>query len=94
VVPAAPEVVKRLAKRYASQQLGELAVRTEGGETTFDFGEWKSTVASRKNDDGTTSFITIDPTNEGFDFVTGERGGKRVLIIRDGQHEYVFTEAA
>jgi CubicO group peptidase (beta-lactamase class C family) len=65
VVPAAPEVVNRLAKRYASQELGELAVRTEGGVTTFDFGEWKSTVASRKNDDGTTSFITIDPTNEG-----------------------------
>ena len=30
--------------------------------STFDFGEWKSAVASRKNDDGTISFITIDPT--------------------------------
>ncbi|MDQ2898539.1 MAG: hypothetical protein M3Y07_01915 [Acidobacteriota bacterium] len=61
--------------------------------TTFDFGEWKSAVASRKNDDGTVSFITIDPTNLGFEFVVGERAGKRVLVIRDGQHEYVFTEA-
>jgi hypothetical protein len=60
----------------------------------FDFGEWKSTVASRKNDDGTMSFITIDPAVYGFEFVVGERGGKRVLIIRDGQHEYVFNEAA
>jgi len=24
----------------------------------------------------------------------GEKDGKRVLITRDGQHEYVFTEAA
>jgi hypothetical protein len=24
----------------------------------------------------------------------GERAGKRVLIIRDGQHEYVFSERA
>jgi len=24
----------------------------------------------------------------------GERAGKRVLIIRDGQHKYIFTEAA
>jgi hypothetical protein len=24
----------------------------------------------------------------------GERAGKRVLIIRDGQHEYVFSETA
>jgi CubicO group peptidase (beta-lactamase class C family) len=93
VVPAAPALVAGLAKRYASKELGELAVLNQDGATIFDFGEWKSTVASRKNDDGTISFITIDPTNEGFEFVVGERAGKRVLIIRDGQHEYVFTEA-
>jgi hypothetical protein len=51
-------------------------------------------VASRKNDDGTTSFITIDPGTDGFEFVVGERAGKRVLVIRDGQHEYVFSETA
>ena len=28
---------------------------------SFDFGEWKSSVASRKNDDGTFSIFTIDP---------------------------------
>jgi hypothetical protein len=72
--------------------VGELTGLNKDGATTFDFGEWKSKVASRKNDDGTISFISIDPTNEGFEFVVGERGGKRVLIIRDGQHEYVFTE--
>ena len=83
-----------LAKRYSSKELGDLTVLQQQGVTTFDFGEWKSTVASRKNDDGTISFITIDPTNEGFEFVVGERAGKRVLVIRDGQHEYVFTEAA
>jgi hypothetical protein len=69
-------------------------VLSQNGVTTFDFGEWKSAVASRKNDDGTISFITIDPTNSGFEFVVSERGGKRVLIIRDGQHEYVFNETA
>jgi hypothetical protein len=74
--------------------LGDINVFSKNGVTTFDFGEWKSTVASRKNDDGTVSFITIDPTNAGFNFVVGERSGKRVLIIRDGQHEYVFTETA
>lgn len=94
VVPAAPSLVAGLAKRYYSKELGELAVHTKDGATTFDFGEWKSTVASRKNDDGTVSFITIDPTNDGFEFVVGERAGKRVLIIRDGQHEYIFAEAA
>jgi len=86
--------VAGLAKRYSSKELGDLTVLQQQGVTTFDFGEWKSTVASRKNDDGTTSFMTIDPTNDGFEFVVGERAGKRVLIIRDGQHEYIFTEVA
>ena len=93
VVPADASLVGQLAKRYTSKELGELAVLSNAGVTTFDFGEWKSKVASRKNDDGTISFITIDPTNRGFEFVVGERAGKRVLIIRDGQHEYMFTEA-
>jgi len=94
VVPASPELVSNLGKHYSSKELGDLAVLSDNGVTTFDLGEWKSAVASRKNDDGTTSFITIDPGTDGFEFVVAERGGKRVLIIRDGQHEYVFAETA
>jgi len=94
VVPAALELVAGLAKHYSSKELGDLDVIAHDGTTVFDLGEWKSTVASRKNDDGTTSFITIDPGTDGFEFVVGERGGKRLLIIRDGQHEYAFTETA
>jgi CubicO group peptidase (beta-lactamase class C family) len=92
-LPADPALAARLAKHYQSKELGEITVLNGNGALTFDFGEWKSKVASRKNDDGTVSFITTDPTNAGFDFVVGERSGKRVLIIRDGQHEYLFTEA-
>jgi CubicO group peptidase (beta-lactamase class C family) len=94
VVPASPDLVSNLGKHYSSKELGDLAVLTDNGVTTFDLGEWHSAVASRKNDDGTTSFITVDPGTDGFEFVVGERGGKRVLIIRDGQHEYVFAESA
>ena len=94
VVPPAPDLVAGLARHYSSKELGDLAVLTDNGVTSFDLGEWKSTVASRKNDDGTISFITIDPGTDGFEFVVGERVGKRVLVIRDGQHEYVFTETA
>lgn len=92
VVPASPAAVSRLAKHYSSKELGDLNVLGENGATVFDLGEWKSQVASRKNDDGTTSFITIDPGTDGFEFVVGERDGKRVLVIRDGQHEYTFRE--
>jgi CubicO group peptidase (beta-lactamase class C family) len=94
VVPANGTEVAKLARHYTSSALGDLAVLRQGGTTVFDFGEWKSTVASRKNDDGTISFITIDPAVDGFEFVVAERAGKRVLVIRDGQHEYVFNEAA
>ncbi len=72
---------------------GEIAVRRQGAATVFDFGEWKSSVATRKNDDGTISFFTIDPGVLGFEFVVGDRNGKRVLVLRDAQHEYVFHEA-
>jgi CubicO group peptidase (beta-lactamase class C family) len=94
VVPADAAEVDKLAPRYASPVLGALAVRTEDGATIFDFGKWHSSVASRKNDDGTTSFVSIDPTVDGFNFVVGERDGKRALIIRDAQHEYAFIETA
>jgi hypothetical protein len=62
--------------------------------TVFDFGPWHSAVAWRRNDDGTTSFISIDPTVDGFNFVVGAKDGKRTLTVRDSQHEYVFVEAA
>jgi hypothetical protein len=92
VVPASPDQAAKLAKKYMSKELGDIDVVSRNGSTVFDFGEWKSAVASRKNDDGTISFITIDPTNGGFELVMGEKAGKRTLTIRDGQHEYVFTE--
>jgi CubicO group peptidase (beta-lactamase class C family) len=87
VVPADPAAAAKLASRYHSDALGDIAVKTANGSTTFDFGEWKSMVASRKNDDGTMSFVTISPGNGGFEFVvTGN-----TLVLRDSQHEYVFT---
>ena len=65
----------------------------QGSSTVFDLGEWRSSVASRKNDDGTISFMTIDPGGAGFEFVESKRNDKRALIVREGQHEYIFTEA-
>jgi CubicO group peptidase (beta-lactamase class C family) len=94
VIPADATEVGKLAGRYTSPALGELRVLVQDGATIFDFGKWRSSVASRKNDDGTTSFISIDPTIGGFNFVMGERDGKRALLIRDAQHEYAFVESA
>lgn len=90
-VPADPTESTKLAKRYTSDALGEIAVSQAAGLTTFDFGEWKSEMASRKNPDGTLSFVTIAPGVVGFEFVVGA-GPKRTLVLRDAQHEYVFAE--
>ncbi|MDX2154425.1 MAG: serine hydrolase [Bryobacteraceae bacterium] len=94
VTPPDGEASARLAASYTSPDLGSLAVRKQGTTVIFDLGEWKSSVATRKNDDGTISFITIDPGTSGFEFVESKREGKRALIVREGQHEYFFTEGS
>jgi CubicO group peptidase (beta-lactamase class C family) len=91
-VPADLAEAAKLAARYRNAALGDVAVLRGPGAVLFDVGEWKSEVASRKNDDGTVSFVTIDPTLAGFEFVMAQRDGKRALITRDGQHEYFFEE--
>ena len=90
-IPADPAESAKLAKHYSNASLGEISVSTSDSDTIFDFGEWKSEVASKKNPDGTTSFVTIVPGMLGLEFVVGS-GPKRTLITRDAQHEYVFTE--
>ncbi|HYL12849.1 MAG TPA: serine hydrolase domain-containing protein, partial [Terriglobales bacterium] len=90
-IPADKIESAKLAKRYANAALGEIAVTQSGPSTIFDFGEWKSEVASKKNPDGTISFVTIEPGVSGSEFVVGS-GAKRTLTIRDAQHEYVFEE--
>jgi hypothetical protein len=90
-VPPDPAEVAKLAPRYASDALGEIVV-TKGEQAVFDFGEFKSEVASRRNPDGTVSFLTTIPGFDGVEFVVGKGEGRRTLVFRDAQHEYTFTE--
>jgi CubicO group peptidase (beta-lactamase class C family) len=92
VVPANAEEAGKLAAKYANEALGEITVTRAGDATTFDFGEWKSEVASKKHPDGSISFVTIIPGMSGVELVVGNAAGKRTLTLRDAQHEYVFTE--
>ena len=87
-------VLTGLAGLYRSPELGPLAIVRQGNRTLVDVGEWHSAVGTRKNDDGSISLITIDPGYVGFEFVIGQKDGKRVLITRDGQHEYFFVETS
>ncbi len=93
-IPADPAAVAKLAQRYRSPELGEIVVSSQGDALWFDFGGWKSEMASRRNDDGTLSFVTISPGENGFEFVVADKADERILITRDGQHEYAFVEQA
>jgi len=90
-IPADANAGVKLSRHYTNASLGEIDVSTPGSSTVFDFGEWKSEVGSRKNPDGTISFLTLVPGMTGSEFVVGS-GSKRTLITRDAQHEYVFEE--
>jgi CubicO group peptidase (beta-lactamase class C family) len=92
-VPAAEDDSARLAPHYHNDALGDITVSRDRGATYFDVGEWKTPVASRHNADGSVSFVTIAPGITGLETVVGSADGKRTLVIRDAQHEYVFTES-
>src|SRR5678815_725252 len=49
VVPANAQEAAKLGEHYSNAALGELMVQRTGPKTVFDFGEWKSEVASRRN---------------------------------------------
>jgi len=89
-VPADAKEAAKLAGRYHNDALGDIAVSHARGVTTFDFGEFRSEVASRRNPDGSLSFISTSPGISGFEFVVGT-GSTPTLVVRDAQHEYVFT---
>jgi CubicO group peptidase (beta-lactamase class C family) len=90
VVPEATALAA-LAPEYFSPDLGPLKVTRRGAGVTFTFRSISSAMGTRKNDDGTISFVSIDPLLLFFPLVVGQEGGKPALIVRDGQHEYKFV---
>ena len=91
-LPPDAGAVKALAQRYRSAELGDLTVRRKGRDVVFDFGEWQTPVGTHKNEDGSLSFMTSAAAFSGLELVAGKASGKRTLTVRDGQHEYIFTE--
>jgi hypothetical protein len=89
-VPADPAEVGKLAAHYRNSALGDLSVKRRGDGVVFDLGEWQTEVATRKEPDGSISFVTTSPGITGFEFTPGA-GEPRTLVVRDGQHTYTFT---
>lgn len=84
--------VEALAGKYMNADLGQLDVTRSGAGVNFKFRSFSSPMGTRKNDDGTMSFVAIDPTVLFLPLVVGSKDGKRALIVRDSQHEFAFVE--
>lgn len=82
-----------LASRYVNADLGPITVVRSGDAVRFDFRTLGTPVGTKRNEDGTTSFIALDPTLLFAPLVVGTKDGKRTLTLRDSQHEFVFVEA-
>jgi CubicO group peptidase (beta-lactamase class C family) len=86
-IPADPAEVAKLAPVYENAALGKLAVTKKGGKPVFDFGEFQTEFASKKNPDGSISFVTISPSMGGLELVVTNK----TLVLHSPQHDYVFT---
>ena len=91
-VPGDAKALAGLAPRYHNDALGELVVERDQGKVSFDFGGFSTEVVTMPQPDGSLAFLTVDPQAIGFPFVRADKDGVRKLIVRDGQHEYVFNE--
>jgi CubicO group peptidase (beta-lactamase class C family) len=90
-IPPDASEVKRLAGSYRNAALGQIVVRPGGDEVVFQFGGWKSRMATKLNPDGTTSFVSIDPGIRGFEFHAPATSGTYTrLTLRDSQHAYDY----
>ncbi|WP_380878435.1 serine hydrolase domain-containing protein [Sphingomonas sp. DBB INV C78] len=85
-----PAAVAALASAYSNPDLGPITVTRTGNGVDFAFRTFSSAMGTRKNDDGTTSFVALDPTMLFFPLVVGSEDGKPILIARDSQHEFKF----
>ena len=90
--PADRKAVAALAAHYRNAALGDLHVLRNKGQAVFDIGSFRSVVATAPQPDGSLAFVMVDPQAAGLQFTRADEAGKRRLIVRDGQHEYVFDE--
>jgi len=82
-----------LAGTWAAPGLGRLEIKLVNGQIVVDAGEWKVNAAQKTGKDGTRAIETIGAPFGGIELVPEDRSGKRVLVVHDSQHEYVFEKA-
>ena len=92
-IPGDPAVLAGLATNYRSPDGSHLSITDRDGGNYMTAGFIEGPVATRKNEDGSVSLVSVGPGAIGVDALVGTKDGKRTLSIRDSQHEYLYTEA-
>jgi hypothetical protein len=85
--PLPRKLLRQLAARYRSKELGDIVVQQKAGATWFDFGGWQSEMALRKISNGEIVLKTVSP-GVGFEFRLADTN----LILNDGNRDYLFAE--
>lgn len=91
-IPGDAQALAGLAPRYRNEALGDIVVSHQDGKARVDVGAFSSEVVTQPQPDGSLAFVTIDPVAAGFQLIRADKDGVRKLVVRDGQHEYVFDE--
>lgn len=91
-IPGDATALASLAPRYRNDALGDIVVSRKGGKARIDVGAFSSEIVTQPQPDGSLAFVTIDPVAAGFQLIRADKDGMRKLVVRDGQHEYVFDE--
>ena len=91
-IPGDAQALAGLAPRYRNAALGDIVVNRKDGKARIDVGAFSSEIVTQAQPDGSLAFVTIDPVAAGFQFMRADKDGVRRLVVRDGQHEYVFDE--
>ena len=91
-IPGDAAALAALAPRYRNDALGDIVVSRRDGKARIDVGAFSSEIVTQPQPDGSMAFVTIDPVAAGFQLVRADKDGMRKLVVRDGQHEYVFDE--
>ncbi|MFZ2987550.1 serine hydrolase domain-containing protein [Ideonella sp.] len=90
-MPVPAPAIMALAPRYDHPALGRILVKHQAGKLHFQFAHWASEMALRNNQDGTQSYVTIDPGEGGIEFLRDDQAQPPALVLRDAQHEYRFA---
>ncbi len=77
---------------YSNPELGPLKISRDGDRLLLRATSIWSELATKPNDDGTTSIVTISPGIGGESMLIGNKNGLVTLTLNDGQHDYVWQK--